>query len=65
MERENGYILLPQPIEEEAKKMLEDEGLEVVLARIPARYSCSTYERSQSNSFADRYSYYGRTIGRS
>ncbi|HBG15476.1 MAG TPA: hydroxyacid dehydrogenase [Firmicutes bacterium] len=36
MERKKGYILLPQPIEEEAQKMLEDEGLEVVLAPDPS-----------------------------
>ena len=35
MERKQGYILLPQPIEEEAREMLADEGLEVVLAPDP------------------------------
>ena len=32
MERNQGYVLLPQPIEDEARKMLEDAGLEVVVA---------------------------------
>ncbi|MGE5588589.1 MAG: hydroxyacid dehydrogenase [Clostridia bacterium] len=36
MDRKKGYILLPQPIEEEARKMLEDEGLEVVVAPDPS-----------------------------
>ncbi|HHY33228.1 MAG TPA: hydroxyacid dehydrogenase [Firmicutes bacterium] len=32
MDRKKGYVLLPQPIEEEARQMLENEGLEVVVA---------------------------------
>ncbi|HHT49788.1 MAG TPA: hydroxyacid dehydrogenase [Firmicutes bacterium] len=35
MDRNQGYVLLPQPIEEEARKMLEDAGLEVVVAPDP------------------------------
>ena len=35
MERNQGYVLLPQPIEDEARKMLEDAGLEVVVAPDP------------------------------
>ncbi|HEY8391309.1 MAG TPA: hydroxyacid dehydrogenase [Capillibacterium sp.] len=35
MERNKGYVLLPQPIEEEAHKMLEEAGLEVVVAPDP------------------------------
>jgi len=35
MDRNKGYVLLPQPIEEEAHKMLEDAGLEVVVAPDP------------------------------
>jgi D-3-phosphoglycerate dehydrogenase len=36
MKLKDGYVLLPQPIEAEAQKMLEDEGLEVVLAPDPS-----------------------------
>ncbi|MGE5593091.1 MAG: hydroxyacid dehydrogenase [Betaproteobacteria bacterium] len=36
MDRKKGYVLLPQPIEEEARQMLEDEGLEVVVAPDPS-----------------------------
>lgn len=36
MEQGKGHILLPQPIEEEAQKMLTDEGLEVTLAPDPS-----------------------------
>ena len=32
MDRKKGYVRLPQPIEEEARQMLENEGLEVVVA---------------------------------
>jgi D-3-phosphoglycerate dehydrogenase len=35
MEPTKGYVLLPQPIREEAQKMLEDEGLKVVVAENP------------------------------
>ncbi|MDI9414450.1 MAG: hydroxyacid dehydrogenase [Bacillota bacterium] len=36
MGQEAGYVLLPQPIEEEAEAMLRDEGLDVVLAPDPS-----------------------------
>jgi len=35
MKPTKGYVLLPQPIREEAQKMLEDEGLKVVVAENP------------------------------
>lgn len=35
MDRDKGYVLLPQPIEEEARMMLEDAGLDVVVAPDP------------------------------
>ncbi len=35
MKPTKGYVLLPQPIREEAQKMLEDEGLEVVVSENP------------------------------
>lgn len=35
MNQNKGYVLLPQPIEEEAHKMLEDAGLKVVVAPDP------------------------------
>ncbi|MCR4401645.1 MAG: hydroxyacid dehydrogenase [Firmicutes bacterium] len=36
MDLKNGYVLLPQPIEDEARKLLEDEGLDIVVAPDPS-----------------------------